>query len=243
VSVAVSAERWARAQKAEQSYWDGLLADDREFLRVMLEKGNTANWLAKHLPRQLPDGDVVEIGIGPLAVGCMHFLPGRHDRTLVGVEPLPLIDPGDLGLSAPSAALVQACRARDYAHVRSEGEETGLETGRFAIAFCYNVLDHVRSPLAVLLEMHRILGPRGIIVLGVDTQSRLGLLRFKLFIEKQHANSIGVEAHPFRLRERDVTRLVQSAGFTVLHSNARRHRALRGLVSRAHRLMLICEKR
>jgi SAM-dependent methyltransferase len=242
LSGTVSAERWTVAQEAEQTYWDGVLVDDREFLRVLLEKGSTANWVAERHPAGLPDGDVVEIGIGPLGVGCMHFLPRDRRRTLVGIEPLPLIDYELLGLIEPFAAVVRACRATDYTHVRATGEETGLEPSRFALAFCYNVLDHVRGPLEVLLEIHRILKSGGRVLLGVDTQSMLSVLRFKLLIEGRHPDSIGVRAHPFRFREREVTRLVESAGFSVRDSNGRRPRALHDFASRAHRLLLLCEK-
>jgi SAM-dependent methyltransferase len=243
LTAAVSAERWAVAQAAEQEYWDGVLADDQEFLRVLLEKGSTANWVAERLRGGLPDGDAVEIGIGPLGVGCMHFLPGGRRRTLVGVEPLPLIDPELLGLVEPFAALVRSCRASDYRHVRATGEETGLESSRFALAFCYNVLDHVRGPLAVLREIHRILEPGGRALLGVDTQSTLSILRFKLLLQRRQADSIGVRAHSFRFREREVTRLVEIAGFRVLDGNGRHPRALHDFVSHAHRLLLLCEKR
>jgi SAM-dependent methyltransferase len=243
VSEAVSTERWTVAQGAEQTYWDGLRRDDREFGRVLLEKSSTVNWVAERLPGGLPKGDAVEIGIGPLGVGCIHFLPNGRERTLVGVEPLPLIDSDALHLVEPFAALVRACRVADYTHVRAAGEETGLDSERFAIAFCYNVLDHVRDPLAVLRETHRILEPGGTLVLGVDTQSTLSVLRFRLLIERRHAGSIGVRAHPFRFRAHDARRLVESAGFSVGNSNERRPRALYDLVGHAHRLFLLCDKR
>lgn len=240
---AVSADRWGVAQAAEQTYWDRLVGDDREFRRVLLEKGSTVSWVAERFPGGLPDGDAVEIGIGPLGVGCMHFLPDGRERTLVGVEPLPLIDLEALGLVDPFVALVRACRARKYTHVRAVGEDTGLESDRFAVAFCYNVLDHVRDPLGVLREARRILKPGGTFVLGVDTYSTLGILRFKLLIERPYADSIGVRAHPFRLRECEVARLVESADFSVLDGNGRRPRALHDFVSHAHRVLLLCEKR
>jgi SAM-dependent methyltransferase len=242
VSEAVSVQRWAVAQAAEQTYWDEVVTDDREFLRVLVEKGYVANWVAERVPGGPLDGDAVEIGIGPLGVGCMHFLPGGKRRTLVGVEPLPLIDEDTLGLVAPFAAVVRACRGLSSTHVRATGEETGLESGRFALGFCYNVLDHVRDPLAVLREMHRILEPGGRILLGVDTRSTLGILRFKLLIQPRHVESILVRAHPFRFREREIARLVESAGFRALVGNGRRPRPFFDFVGRAHRLLLLCEK-
>jgi SAM-dependent methyltransferase len=242
VTEAVSPDRWEVAQTAEQAYWDRVVGDDREFRRVLLEKGSTVNWLADRLPGRLPAGDAVEIGIGPLGVGCIHFLPGRRTRMLVGVEPLPLIDPEVLGLVEPYLALVRACRARNYTHVQATGEDTGLESDRFSVGFCYNVLDHVRDPFAVLREAHRILEPGGTFVLGVDTQSTLSVLRFRLLIEHRHAGSIGVRAHPFRFRERGVEGLVKYAGFGVLDGNGRRPRAFHDFASRAHRLLLLCEK-
>jgi SAM-dependent methyltransferase len=242
MSEAVSDDRWAVAQAAEQTYWDGLLRDDREFRRVLLEKSTMVDWVADRLGERLPKGDAVEIGIGPLGVGCVHFLTDCRERTLVGVEPLALVDPEVLGLVEPFTALVRSCRAGDYIHVRATGEHTGLEPDRFAFAFCYNVLDHVRDPLGVLRETHRILEPGGALVLGVDTQSTLSVLRFRLLIERRHAGSIGVRAHPFRFRVHDIRRLVESAGFRLADSNMRRPRALYDFVGRAHRLFLLCVK-
>jgi SAM-dependent methyltransferase len=242
VTAAVSADRWAVAQTAEQAYWDRVLGDDREFRRVLLEKGSTVSWLTDRLPGGLPDGDALEIGIGPLGIGCIHFLPDSRERTLVGVEPLPLVDPGLLRLAEPYVALVRACRAHRYTHARATGENTELESDRFAVGFCYNVLDHVRDPLGVLREAHRILEPGGTLVLGVDTQSTLSVLRFKLLIERSRADSIGVRAHPFRFRERHVKHLVEDAGFSVRDDNGRHPRALHDFLNRAHRLLLLCEK-
>jgi SAM-dependent methyltransferase len=242
MSEAVSADRWAVAQAAEQTYWDGLLRDEREFRRVLLEKSTIVDWVVDRLGGRLPKGDAVEIGIGPLGVGCVHFLTDCRERTLVGVEPLPLVDPEVLGLVEPFVALVRGCRAGDYTHVRATGEHTGLEQDRFALAFCYNVLDHVRDPLGVLREAHRILEPGGTLVLGVDTQSTLSVLRFKLLIERSRADSIGVRAHPFRFRERHVKHLVEDAGFSVRDDNGRHPRALHDFLNRAHRLFLLCEK-
>jgi hypothetical protein len=46
---------------------------------VLFEKSSTVNWVADHLQGGLRNGDVVEIG--PLGVGCIHFLPDGCERT------------------------------------------------------------------------------------------------------------------------------------------------------------------
>lgn len=53
---------------------------------------------------------------------------------------------------------------------------------------------------------------------------------------------IGVRAHPFRFRTRDLLAMVQHAGFRVLDDNRRRPESLQDLTGHAHQPLLLCEK-
>jgi SAM-dependent methyltransferase len=242
MSVGVSVDRWREAQRAEQSYWDELLSDGAEFARTLAEKVYAAAWAERRLPAGPPAGDWIEIGIGPLGVGCVHFLPGAAGRTLVGVEPLPLLQPDALRLPASLAATVAACQSAGYEHRRAKGEETGLEAGRFGLAVCYNVLDHVHNPTGILDEMARVLRPGGLMLLGCDTVSVASLVRFHAYVKRRFPDSIGVRAHPFRFRTRELMALAERAGFRVLDDNRRQPEWLHAAAGHAHRLLLLCEK-
>ncbi len=242
MSIGVSAERWHEAQRAEQSYWDDVLSDGAEFARTLTEKVNAAAWAEERLPAGTPSGDWLEVGIGPLGVGCMHFLEGAQGRALIGVEPLPLMQPDALRLPASLAATVAACQGGGYQHRRAKGEETGLEPDRFGLAVCYNVLDHVHNPAGILDEIARVLRPGGLMLLGCDTVSVASLVRYHGYVKRRFPDSIGVRAHPFRFRTRDLLAMAHRAGFRVLDDNRRRPEWRQDLAGHAHRLLLLCEK-
>ncbi len=242
MSVGVSIERWQEAQRAEQSYWDDVLSDGAEFARTLAEKVYAAAWAEQRLPAGPPGGDWVEIGIGPLGVGCMHFMAGAGGRALVGVEPLPLLAPEALQLPPSLAATVASCQGGGYEHRRAKGEATELEAGRFGLAVCYNVLDHVHNPTGILDEIARVLRPGGVLLLGCDTVSLASLARFHGYIKRRHPDSIGVRAHPFRFRTRDLFAMAERAGFRVLDDNRRRPELAHDVAGRAHRLLMLCEK-
>ncbi len=243
MSAGVSIERWHEAQRAEQDYWDDLLSDGAEFARTLAEKVYAAAWVEQRLSDGLPPGDWIEVGIGPLGVGCVHFLPGAERHTLVGVEPLPLLRADALRMPAPLTATVASCHAGNYVHTKAKGEETGLEADRFGLAVCYNVLDHVHNPAGMLEEMARVLRPGGVMLLGCDTVSVASLVRFHAWVKRRSPDSIGVRAHPFRFRAGDLMAMVERAGFRVLADNRRRPAWSHDLAGHAHRLLLLCEKR
>ena len=237
----VTVERWHDAQAAEASYWDAVRMEPLEFTRVLREKVEVAEWIAASLPPDAAAGDHVEIGIGPLGVGCAHFL---HDagEAIVGVEPLRLLDLDELDLPLPLVAAVAACRSDRYEHVQAPGEATGLDEGRFALAVCYNVLDHVRDPLTVLRETSRLLRPGGLLALGCDTVSVLSRLRFRLLIERRQPDDIGVRAHPFRFRAGELDALVARAGFVVLTRSPASRNRVSETAGRARRVLLLARK-
>lgn len=237
----VSDERWQQAQQAERLYWYDI--NDAEFARITYEKVVAVEWAIKNVPELLKTkGPFVEIGIGPLGVGCIHFFQALSccdELKLIGVDPLPLLKPTKL--SYPFRIFTEACR-RNYQHVQAIGEKTGLPSDHYGVAVCYNVLDHVQNPGAVLEEILRLLRPGGFLFLGCDVVSVLSQIKFHLWVKWRHADTIGVIAHPFRFSRKVLMNMITCVGFQIYAVNYRKYERLKGLIGHAHRLLIVGRK-
>ena len=213
--MAVTDERWQAAQRSEMDFWsaEGFLF--ASFCAVIEPSMWTAAWAAPHLAA--PVGDWLEIGVGPLGVGCMHFLPRAGE--LHTLDPLKPVSVDRWQIPEPCKALARRCQEEtSVAHV-SRAESIDLPDGAFSVVALHNVLDHVQDPAAVLREVRRVLKPGGQLLLAVDTFSALGRLKFQLITRRVARDSILVRAHPRRLSAGAVRRLVAGAGFRVLQAD------------------------
>lgn len=241
VEASVSRDRWRIAQSAEASYWAGMRSHATEFSRILAEKVDAAAWAGPHLS-DVPSGPFIEIGVGPLGVGLAHLLGNRSEhRPVIGVDPLARIPTEELDLPGPLVSLVRSCRDRTPIQVRAAGESIPLADELFALAACYNVLDHVRDPRAVMREILRVLVPGGVLILGCDVVSLLSIYKFELYVKRRYPTSVGVLAHPFRFRERSLHELVKDAGFDLLAQDGPLGR-VETLVGRSRRRLLILRK-
>lgn len=215
---AVTLDRWSAAQAAELSYWRSL--DLREILRICAEKPEFLSLLDDTVQRDLFHGkEVLEIGCGPLGISLVSFSRQKTGlRRLVKAEPLPRLPIRDTRLpedswAAPFLAWVETLAAEgDY--VQTPGEALGFEAA-FDTVVTYNVLDHVREPLAILRNAHRALRPGGTLLVGVDCLSTVGRWRFEWLTRLMHKGTILVEAHPHTFLPAQVARMIASAGFRV----------------------------
>jgi hypothetical protein len=82
----VSDDRWGEAQVAEREYWQWPAIDAREFVQILAGLAEAAVWASQRFPDESPPaGDRLEIGIGPIGIGCIHFLPQAASKRLVGM--------------------------------------------------------------------------------------------------------------------------------------------------------------
>jgi SAM-dependent methyltransferase len=238
---AATAERWGEAQEAERGFWDTSRSTVELFSATLAALAESASWTQRALDRDLPAGDLVELGIGPLGVGCIHLLPRAASARLVGVDPLARKPAAEWPLPEPLQEIVAACQ-RTCEQVTGRAEDTGLADRRFGVAVLHNMLDHVQEPAAVLAEAHRLLRPDGLLVLACDTLSLANRARMRLYTRRRFADSLFIRAHPFHFGVGRLLALVGEAGFRVLASNRRRPALLYETFGHSHRLLLVAEK-
>jgi SAM-dependent methyltransferase len=212
----VSHERWQDAQEAERGFWstDGFALD--AFFATVGPSMQTAAWAAPNL--KVPTGDWLEIGVGPLGVGCTHFLSRRG--ALHTLDPIEPTAPEEWQLPEPCKALVRRCREETVASHVGQAEQIDFPDGTFAVVALHNMLDHAEDPGAVLREVRRILGSGGQLVLAVDTFSTLGEVKYRLITRRQRRDTILVRAHPHRFSSNEVIQRVAAAGFDVAQADA-----------------------
>ena len=241
--------RWHEAQEAEAYYWHESAENVSELLRITHEKAEAAEW-AQRTAGEIFDSDIegawVEVGIGPLGVGCIHFLPESRDRTLIGVDPLPKSEV-DKTLIGPVEALIKACHGENYHQVSCMGESIELSSNSAALVACYNVLDHCYSPEKVLKEIWRILKPGGHLLLGCDVYSRAGMMKYstRTIIARVlgiRLESIGDVGHPHHFLGVDLENLVLKVRLKILSTNARRFEGIRRIWSHSHRMLIMAQK-
>lgn len=241
---AVTKSRWLAAQEAELSFWRDM--EFYELVKSCAEKLEFWSVLDAGTIKPLLDAkDVLEIGCGPLGISVVS-LSGLGDqvRRLVKIDPLPQLslpetNPGRQIWATPFLAWVtQVARHGEYVHVA--GEELPFDSA-FDTVVTYNVLDHVRSPVAILQKAYGALRPGGFLLVGVDCLSWLGQARFEWLTRRTARGSILVEAHPHTFRPSQVACMIRGAGFRLAEIRALPSR-LRQFMGRHFRPVFVAQK-
>ncbi|MGB6198960.1 MAG: glycosyltransferase [Candidatus Acidiferrales bacterium] len=235
----VDAGRWRIAQRGEAAYWEHVRRSLREQARILAEKIAALDLAIAAVPALLEcHGQKVEVGIGPMGIGMLHFL--STEGGLIGVDPLPTVAQA-IDLPRPMKALAAECR-RNYVHIEGRGEALPVGTNSAAIVASYNMLDHVESPAAVLSECFRVVRPGGYFILGCDTVSIASLIRFHAYSKRRHRDTLAVLCHPFRFRTAQLEQLIEDAQFKILWALQRRHERWERLAGHAFRLLVVAQK-
>jgi len=235
----VPASRWKAAQGSEAKYWKFADANAAELVRIIHEKVADLQVATHAVPEfAAGGGSALEIGIGPRGIGVSHFFPVSGAR--IGVEPLQISRTTE-GIPGPLVEFLRKCW-QDYSHVRARGEELPLPTSSMDNVFCYNVIDHVQDPLAVLREGLRVLKPGGYFFLGCDVLSLASLAKFYAYYRPTHPNSLEVICHPFRFQAAQLSKLVKKAGFSIVWVSRRKHETLERVIGHAYRLVMVARK-
>ena len=80
----------------ERNFWDGIIRDDYTILRVLADNSGKTPAVKKALPR-IP-ATALEVGVGPLGLGILGFLPEIEHR--FAIDPQPPISLGARGSNA-----------------------------------------------------------------------------------------------------------------------------------------------
>ncbi|MCL5287188.1 MAG: class I SAM-dependent methyltransferase [Acidobacteria bacterium] len=178
--LAVSEERWRKAQEWEAAFWRSqnpaaaqtLVARAKRLAKRLLGRTNASpgddwnQWWAERFEnyRALPQRmeNVVELGCGPYT-NMRLILPGRAVRRVVCSDPLV-----KEYLKFEERWLAQAWR-RGAVEVDDHAiEDCPFESNSFDLVVMINVLDHVRDALNCLRQAARIARPGGFLVVGQD---------------------------------------------------------------------------
>jgi SAM-dependent methyltransferase len=207
---AVSSDRWQDAQRYERKFWRNF--GFGRYRKSVDGSMQTALWARNRL--QAPDGDWLDVGVGPLGVSCIHFLGCTGEMHVL--DPIERVAAEEWGFPEPCTALVRQCHETATTHV-GQAERLDFPDEAFTLVAMENMLDHVEDPLRVLSEARRVLRADGRLLLAVDTFSALGEARFRIkapFVDKDNTFR---QAHPHRFSRAQIERLVESAGFQILH--------------------------
>jgi SAM-dependent methyltransferase len=182
---------------------------------------------------------LVEIGIGPLAMGVCHLFEAPEQWDMTGVEPLPR---RSASLPPILMACYEAMQSVPLRYVQARGEETGLSSDSFDLAICYNVIDHTPKWAEIIQEIMRLLKPRGFLLLGVDTLSLASKLRWQYFQRWVRPNDPYILAHPYRLTAQELLNLLPRFGFERVWVERHPKELARRLFGRARRLAIVGRK-
>jgi SAM-dependent methyltransferase len=200
---------WFEAQKTERDFWDGIIREDHAILRVLADNSEKAPAVKKALPR-IP-ASALEVGVGPLGLGIIGFLPEIPQR--FAMDPQPPIGLGPEGSNALRDFIL--ARRVPVHYAVGCGEEIPVRNESVELVICCNVLDHASDPTAILREIHRVLKPNGFFYFDVHTFSILGLAKWHSYTKYAKKDEVLVKAHPYRMYEADVVRKLRASGFSV----------------------------
>jgi SAM-dependent methyltransferase len=143
------------------------------------------------LDREIPlDARIVEIGCG---TGQTSLFLARGQRVVIGV------DMADASLRCAAAAR-RRFGVDQAIFIASDLHRPALRPGAFDIVLCSGVLHHTAVPRAAFRSVARLLGPGGILVLGLYNS----IARLPLRLRRLIARASGFRVIPFDpvLRER-----------------------------------------
>lgn len=141
-------------------------------------------------------GTVIDVGAG-YGLFLEEYRRVRPEARLLAIEP---------GLK-----LAEACRVKGFETLEEPVESAGAWAGAADLAVCFEVLEHVFSPLAFVESMARLLRPGGRLLV-----SSLGADGFDIQVLWEHSRSVSPPHHLNFPSVEGFTRLFQRAGLVEI---------------------------
>lgn len=228
---AMETVRWLDAQQNELAVWQRTVREVPEVLAEMAEAAALVRFGKKH--GLATYSEVAELGIGPMGIGWAAF---AQCTTALGVDPLPMlrIATGDENIDRFAAELQGRI---DFLQADAT-EKLPLEEGTFDLIVCDNVVDHAQDPVGILAEARRIVRAEGRLLFGVNVFSVVGLLKWRQLTRRLHPAEPNVVCHPHSFLERDLGKLLATAGWEKIASDSHSNRMHR-LAAPAYRVRVI----
>ncbi len=179
-------EWYERGSAANDAWVDVLLsADEEEFQTKDFET------LLNQVCAVKPDGDLLDIGC---SIGRLPKMARDRGFRVIGLE-----------LGARAAEHARTVFDLDVRQVTLEA--AGFPAERFDVATLIETLEHIPDPGAMLREIHRILRPGGLLVIGVPNVISLGVMALGALARTFNRN------HLHYFSEYTLGRLLEREGF------------------------------
>lgn len=97
--------------------------------------------------------------------------------------------------------------------IHAEAEKLPFKPNQFDLILCYETIEHVRNPKKAMLELKRVLKPKGTLILSMDS----GNLAFRIiwfFWEKTYGKA-WQNAHLNTFHHTDLEKLIINSGFNI----------------------------
>ena len=169
-------------------------------------------WLSSRaIRRGLPAGDRLRL----LDLGC-----GYQATLLRGL--LPRLAEG-VGVDVAVCAEARQMVGLTFLEGTIEEHLPALPTGHFDAVTLISVLEHLAEPLSALQHCHRVLAPRGLLLVNVPTWWGKGLLEFSAF-RLGTSPAVEMDDHKMYYDKRDLWPLLVRAGFRPRDIRLRYHK-------------------
>jgi SAM-dependent methyltransferase len=204
---------WEEAQENELAVWQSTANDISALVDEIAETATLVRFGTQH--GLDASANVLELGIGPLGIGWSAFTPTAR---AVGVDPLPRLTVNTSDDSIDRFFKELQTRT-DFLQADATAR-LPLDDASFDLIVCENVVDHTQDPRAVLAEGRRLVRPDGHLLFGVNVFSIIGLMKWRHVTRRLRPRHPNVLCHPHSFISNDLGRLLSSAGWKTLVTDA-----------------------
>ncbi len=210
----ISEKQWKEAQSSEASNWADTGHNSWRLLYELTEHSEVAKRLHGYLCGKKALR-ALEVGVGPLGIGFLAVHMAPYFSKIIGVEPLSTleIDLEDKALQNYARTLQSRVEA-----VKAKGENIPFDDESFDVTACINVIDHAHAPNDILTEIRRVTKSGGIFILGVNTLSFLGRMKWRL-LRAGKPNAFLFVAHPYIYGWAQIYKKLRASNWSTLWKN------------------------